>query len=93
MEVEKSGVKTNNQALNYTNTTLLSLSVYCLSVDIITVLCHSNLTRETVKFGICLFYLGDVVAQLVECSPINLLACASVASNPVIPLCVLRQDT
>ena len=27
--------------------------------------------------------LGEVVAQLVECSPINLLACASVGSNPV----------
>ena len=29
-----------------------------------------------------MFYL-EVVAQLVECSPINLLACASVGSNPV----------
>ena len=27
--------------------------------------------------------LGEVVAQLVECSPINLLACASMGSNPV----------
>ena len=27
--------------------------------------------------------LGEVVAQLIECSPINLLACASVGSNPV----------
>ena len=27
--------------------------------------------------------VGEVVAQLVECSPINLLACASVGSNPV----------
>ena len=28
--------------------------------------------------------VGEVVAQLVECSPINLLACVSVGSNPVI---------
>ena len=26
---------------------------------------------------------GEVVAQLVECSPINLLACASMGSNPI----------
>ena len=27
--------------------------------------------------------MGEVVAQLVECLPINLLACARVGSNPV----------
>ena len=39
----------------------------------------TSLINKSVNRLLC----GEVVAQLVECSPINLLACASMGSNPV----------